>query len=118
VIALTKLSICLQLIRIFAINMERGARFWAMQSFIWINMLYFMACFWVSLFQCRPIDKLWNTWKDGWCLNYGAYILATGIFNCASDFWLLVFPLANIWGLQMSARQKSGISAVFLVGTL
>ncbi|KAF7884301.1 uncharacterized protein EAF02_004637 [Botrytis sinoallii] len=115
-IALTKLSICIQFLHIFV--PERGIKYWGVQVFIWINMLYFVACFFVSLFQCLPREKIWNPTVRGTCLNYKPYILATGIFNCVSDALMLIFPVFSVWDLHMSFARKLGVSAIFLVGTL
>ena len=116
VIAVTKLSICLQLIRIFVIG--RGKSFWCIQLFIWVNMSYFVACFFISLFQCTPRAKIWDPEVQGSCLDYQSYILATGIFNLVSDSLMLLFPLICIWRLQMSTTRKVGGSAVFFIGSL
>ena len=115
-IAITKLSICLQYIHIFVLNREK--KFWYLQGFIWINMLYFIACFFVTTFQCVPRAKIWNPELPGQCLRYQTYIFATGLFNVVSDFLMLAFPMVCIWNLQMSTKRKIGVSAIFFVGSL
>ncbi len=115
-IAITKLSICLQFIRIFVV--DRGTKFWFIQAFIWINMFYYLACLFVTILQCQPRAKSWNPSLPGHCLHYQAYILATGIFNSVSDFLMLLFPLFCIWNLHMSTKRKLELSGVFFVGSL
>jgi hypothetical protein len=116
VIALTKLSICLQFLRLFV--PQHTAKFWCVQAFVWTNMLYFVACFFISIFQCTPREKIWDPLVPGTCVNYQSYILITGIFNCVSDFLMLMFPIFCIWKLQMAPRRKIGVSGIFLVGVL
>ena len=55
---MTRLSICFQFIRIFVIGHD--ARFWCIQGFIWINMMYYLACIFLNTIQCNPIAKNWN----------------------------------------------------------
>lgn len=81
-------------------------------------MLYFTACLFITIFQCTPRAKIWNPAIPGTCLNYQAYIFATGIFNVVSDIIMLVFPMICIWNLQMSFKRKLGVSAVFFAGSL
>lgn len=115
-IAITKLSICLQFLRIFVV--DHGTKFWCIQTFICVNMFYYLARFFISIFQCDPRAKIWNPKLPGHCLNYQAYIFATGIFNVMSDILMLLFPLLCTWNLHMSFKRKLEVSAVFLVGNL
>lgn len=113
-IAITKLSLCFQFIRIFVIGHD--ARFWTIQGFLWINMMYYLSCFVVSIFQCNPIAKNWNPTLPGHCVHYKAF--PTGIFNMLSDLGMLLFPLFCTWNLHLSTKRKMQVSAVFFVGTL
>ena len=101
-IATTRLSICLQFIRIFVLN--RDKKFWCLQVFIWVNILYFIALFFVTIFQCTPRAKIWNPELSGTCLKFQAYTVATGLFNVVSDFLMLVFPITCIWNLRPSGK--------------
>lgn len=117
IIALAKLSICIQFLHIFVPD-HNTKRFWILQAFIWINMSWFFACFFISIFQCSPRERAWDPLVEGTCLNYQNYIVATGIFNCVSDVLMLLFPLVSVWNLRMSMNRKFGISTIFLVGLL
>ena len=113
-IAITRLSLCFQFIRIFVIGHD--AKFWCIQGFIWINMMYYLSCFFVSIFQCNHIAKNWNPALPGHCIHYRAY--STGILNMLSDLVMLLFPLYCTWNLHLSTKRKIQLSAVFFVGTL
>ena len=114
VIAITRLSICLQFIHIFVVG--HSARFWCIQGFILVSMMYYLAEFFVRIFQCKPIAKNWNPALPGHCIQYGVY--HTGIFNMLSDVVMLLFPLFCTWNLNLSTKRKLQVSAVFFVGTL
>ena len=116
IIALVKLSICLQLIHIFVVN--RGKEFWCIHIFIWTNMSYFVTLTFFSIFQCKPIAKYWDLELPGHCLDISGYFVATGVFNFVTDIIMLLFPLYCTWKLQMSTKRKFGVSAVFFVGGL
>ena len=68
-IAITRLSLCFQFIRIFVIGHD--AKFWCIQGFIWINMIYYLSYFFVSIFQCNHIAK-----------NCYSHCIAPGICTC------------------------------------
>jgi hypothetical protein len=44
------------------------------------------------------------------------YIMST--FNIASNVFLFALPVRLVWRLQMPARRKLAVSALFLVGLL
>ena len=113
---LIKVSICLQFISIF--TPERNAKFWSILSYILVNMVYYTIAMFVTMFQCDPPAKLWNPFLPGYCLRYQNWILASGVVNMVSDLLMLLFPIICIWNLHMSRKQKWGVSAIFLVGTL
>ena len=115
-VAITRLSICLQFIHIFVLN--RDKKFWYLHIFIWVNIMYFTVFFFVTIFQCTPRAKIWDPELPGTCLRYQAYSFATGVFNVVSDFLMLGFPIVCIWNLQMSIKRKVGVSAIFFVGSL
>ena len=85
---------------------------------MWVNIVYYVICFFISAFQCVPVASLWDLEKPGRCLNWLAYNIVTGAFNSVSDLLMLVFPLARIWTLQMSIERKQGVTAIFLIGLL
>jgi len=45
-------------------------------------------------------------------------LLAQGIFNTMSDFYVLAIPLHMVWGLNLPLHRKVGVSAIFLAGLL
>lgn len=116
IIAIVKLSICLQVIRIFAAR--RDFNFWLIWGFTILQVIWFFCCFWVSLFQCTPVQKVYDPERHGSCLSgYQNYIIAVGIFNLVSDILMLLYPIFCISQLQLKLQKKLGVTAIFLVGS-
>lgn len=71
-----------------------------------------------SIFVCNPIRKIWIPLEPGSCLNVIILPYATGFFNLASDFYILVLPMPSLWNLKMKRNRKLRIMAIFGVGIL
>lgn len=71
-------------------------------------------------YQCIPRPR--QTWlsalmkKSCHDAKYTGYVV--GVFNIASDFYLLILPLPSIWKLQMPLPKKIGICGVFIMGLM
>ncbi|KAI4221464.1 MAG: hypothetical protein L6R36_006888 [Xanthoria steineri] len=115
VILLSKLPILLQYIRIF-MPARQGLIYWAAQTLIWTNLLFYIASSFAFIFECTPREKIWDTTAAGKCIDLKALFLVTGSWNIVSDFSILILPIVPIWKLQMSPRKKLGIYAVFSTG--
>lgn len=89
----------------------------------WINVVlvivYFAALFASLLTQCGPVpvSVLWRS--PALCAHgniYGAAIM--GFLNAILDTLILVLPIRMVWSLQMSFKQKLGVSAIFALGSM
>ncbi|KAF2201201.1 hypothetical protein GQ43DRAFT_371995, partial [Delitschia confertaspora ATCC 74209] len=116
-LAATKLSIILQLMRVFT-PIPGSARRRALLILLCLNMGYFIGVFFVSIFQCSPSEKLWIPTVKGHCINQPVYTLIGGIFNFTSDCLMLLTPIIFIWKLRLSWNRKFGAVVVFLIGIL
>ena len=114
--ALTKLSVLLFYKRVF-----RGDTFnaavWTMISVIGV---WTIAFFFANLLQCYPI---WVNWEDSGaqassCINTNTMYLAQSWTDVLTDVMILSLPIPCIWALQMPAKHKVGVSAIFLLGIL
>ena len=112
-----KLSILLQFLRIFA-PIHSGTAYWCIHLVIWLNTLYYVVLFPVTIFLCRPIRKAWQPWLPGRCSNVNAMIVASALINLASDLLIMVIPIFCISQLQMRTSRKIGVAAVFAMGIL
>ena len=118
-IFLVKLSILLQLLRVFVPDRKANLKlFVAIQIVIWSNVVYYTIILLLQIFACIPRQRIWNLLVSGHCINTTASDLATGIFNVVSDFSILLLPIVPIFKLQMPCRKKALITAVFATGIL
>lgn len=68
---------------------------------------------------CLPVRAIWDlTVKSPKCINRNAVILTLSILNIATDIVVLVLPMKIVLPLQMPRRQKIGLYAIFLSGTM
>ena len=112
-----KLLILVQYLRIFAPT-RRGFTFWATHFLIWTNFMFYVAIFFVVIFECTPRERIWNPMRPGTCVKINAVFISTGVWNVLSDVSILILPIRAIWLLQMATRTKWQISAVFATGLL
>ena len=111
------MSILLQIKHIFA-PANRNAAHYICHLIIWINLLFYTAVMFVSLFVCTPRQKFWNPTTPGHCLNIKTVNIVASVINAASDLSLMLLPIVCVFQLQMTLRKKLGISAVFAAGAL
>lgn len=72
----------------------------------------------VSLFQCTPLEKLWNPTLPGHCINFLGAIIGNAVPNIVTDILILALPMPLLWHLQTGYLQKIMLSGVFLLGGL
>ncbi|KAI9645415.1 hypothetical protein NHQ30_006154 [Ciborinia camelliae] len=72
-----------------------------------------------AIFQCWPIQYIWNkSIVGGHCVNQDAMFQFWSIPNIVTDTAMLVLPMPTIWNLQTSLVQKLGLTFTFLLGSL
>ncbi|KNG89223.1 integral membrane protein [Aspergillus nomiae NRRL 13137] len=114
-IFITKLSILLLYIRVFA-PAKKSWMYIFIHGLLWFNAAFYLTDTLLEIFACVPREKIWNPDVHGYCVNVNAMILATAILNTISDFSLLILPIFSVWRLHMQNTQKLGISAIFAAG--
>lgn len=112
-----KLSILLLLKRLFCPT-GRNVTWYLIQLLIWSNLLFYFADTVVEIWACTPRRKIWKHKTPGHCVDVNKAFIATAAVNVVSDFLILALPICNVLMLQMPAKRKIAISAVFLFGTL
>ena len=91
----------------------------------WINVIlvisYFAALLAGLLRQCGtlPISTLWRSpAKCGHSMGGTIGPAGMGFLNAVLDTLILVLPIRMVWSLQMSFKQKLGVSAIFALGLM
>ena len=82
-------------------------------------MISYLSCNFITLlFGCTPLTKYWNVDEPGHCISVIKSDYAYGAMNVASDAMIFILPLPMIWRLQLSVRDKIGITLVFMSGAV
>ena len=72
----------------------------------------------VAIFACNPIRGFWVATVKAKCIDAVRFYWATAILNVVTDVYILVLPLPQVWQLQISKKQKIGLTALFTLGGL
>ncbi|KAI1264533.1 hypothetical protein F5Y18DRAFT_83557 [Xylariaceae sp. FL1019] len=100
-------------------HQSRSWSHWALQGLIWANLFFYTAFFFSFIFACTPRERIWNVLlTEGTCIDNSAALIASSGINLVSDTAILVLPLATIFRLQMSKKNKLQVGAVFAIGLL
>ncbi|KAM3069670.1 hypothetical protein ACMFMG_010390 [Clarireedia jacksonii] len=112
-VCFTKLSLLLMYRRIFPVrSIEIGSLVLGILSVAWC-----IAIIMVSLFQCVPMQKIWDPTLEGHCINLKASFVGNAIPNILTDVAILALPMKQVWNLQTGVLQKAQISFVILLGS-
>lgn len=115
-VALAKLSILLQIVRIFA--PIRGTTAWySMMAFTVFHMIYYIGDFVAQFIMCFPRSKHIGFLLPGMC-PVSIKMVVTGVVNTTSDFCMLALPMFRIAQMRMPTAKKIIACAVFMVGAL
>ncbi|KAH8899896.1 hypothetical protein GQ53DRAFT_835914 [Thozetella sp. PMI_491] len=92
---------------------------------IWVNLaVIWMSCvayFFVSLFQCVPLDHFWMqlTGEPGACMDPKVMAntsIAFSVVAALSDWVLGLLPVAILWNVQLNIRTKVTVSLLLGMG--
>ena len=73
----------------------------------------------VTIFQCLPVEAIWNkAVKHASCIDSEAFWFSFAIINIISDVTILALPIPQILKLHLSWRNKLGVTAIFMMGSL
>lgn len=73
-----------------------------------------------SGFICVPIYKLWTLDRvvNGTCINLDKFYYGIQIPNLVTDILIIVLPIREMIGLELSRKVKLGATAMFLLGII
>ena len=110
-----KMSILCLYLRIF--NISRPFRYctWAVMV-ITFGYLFSDICTWI--FGCRPIAKNWIPDRPGHCILTVKADYGYGSLNFITYLLIFVLPLPMVWRLQLSSKDKLGVSVIFMIGSM
>ena len=115
-IFLTRLSILLQLLRIFVVSRTGNSTYYIIWTIICANLFFYVSSTFALIFACDPVRKTWNPTVPGHCINQRAVLIASVAVNVVSNIATLIIPFDCLWRLQMPLRRKFGVSVIFATG--
>ena len=112
-LATCKISICLFLLRLSQFN--------KIKRILYILIIFLivthLALFFLSVFQCSPVDKVWNLDDPGKCFSPETVmniLIAQAVFSFITDFICAAFPIVLLRNLKI--RKQSKIALCCLMG--
>ncbi|KAL8950952.1 MAG: hypothetical protein Q9222_003042 [Ikaeria aurantiellina] len=116
-VTLTRVSICLLLIRIFGVNRTWRLCLWGVTGLI---VAIAVPSFVMLFTQCRPYAKSWDPLgTPGYCWpadNNVKVALYSGIMAVLQDWLLATIPIALLWNLKISLQKKTRICTLMGLG--
>ncbi|KAI1634289.1 hypothetical protein F4809DRAFT_534434 [Biscogniauxia mediterranea] len=118
-ICLIKAAILIEWDRIFVPRGVRNYFFWTSRVILAIHVLFHLSWIMAENLGCTPYQKIWDeTIAEGTCIDQKLLYTPAAIVNLITNFVVLLLPQKVIWDLQLSPRNKIGVSVVFAVGIL
>lgn len=111
-IAAVKLSVLLLYRRLFP-NRRFRIILWCVGGFI---VCYSSIQNVMTIFDCHPIEAIWNPFVKGTCIDLNTLAIVMGILNIVTDFVTLILPMPLLWRLQISRVWKLQLMGIFLTG--
>ena len=85
-------------------------------------MLWFIAFLFVTIFQCTPVEALWDQelikTGQGSCLAFTHWLVPYEVTNIVLDIAILSLPIWMVRNLQTNATRKIALVLVFCLGGL
>ena len=70
------------------------------------------------VFQCVPVNSLWDLTVHGQCTNFTASIYAGAGFSIFEDLVIITLPIFVLKDLSLTTRKKVALCLVFALGSL
>ncbi|KAL0256058.1 hypothetical protein SLS55_008447 [Diplodia seriata] len=112
-LGLTKTSILMQYLRIFATHKAMRIAILTTLTFI---ILYTLEAIVLSIFTCTPVNRFWNRTLAGTCVDTKGLWFAHAAINIFSDTVIIVLPMPVFKGLNLPTKQKIALMAIFALG--
>jgi len=114
-LGITKISIVLQLIRVFGTAGGTMARVYWLS--LGVMMLYTMYSLSAGVFTCWPVQYWWDTTiPNGTCKQKDVLWYLNNGLNIVTDIWIITLPIPVLRSLHLPRSQKVGLAVVFLMG--
>ncbi|KAJ6086021.1 hypothetical protein N7486_010302 [Penicillium sp. IBT 16267x] len=110
-VGMIKLSVLLIYTRIFPTREFRVAAI--ILGVITVAWIIAIAC--ISVIQCAPIERAWDTSIPGTCIDARALFIANAVPNIVTDIAIIILPMRAMWKLKATITHRlSGIAILLL----
>ncbi|KAH7406368.1 hypothetical protein DE146DRAFT_777507 [Phaeosphaeria sp. MPI-PUGE-AT-0046c] len=92
---------------------------WFCHSLIVFEIVWAIASFFLTLFQCKPIQSYWliqSPVRD--CLDVSTLYYTTSCLNILTDFIIFLWPAKDLASVQISLRQRITLITMFCLGVI
>jgi hypothetical protein len=72
----------------------------------------------MSVIQCAPIQRAWDTSISGVCTDTKTSFLADAVPNIVIYIAILMLPIRAVWKMHTTVTRRLSIAAVFFLGIL
>ncbi|KAF2682919.1 hypothetical protein K458DRAFT_48075 [Lentithecium fluviatile CBS 122367] len=118
-IVLMKVSVLIQILRIFVPHGSSSKTYWVAHGLMWSNMVYYTIAIFLFIFTCDPVAKAWKPWLPGKCKQMGGISISMAAANLAGDFLTLFLTQKAIWDLmRVREKQRLKLSVLFFAGII
>jgi hypothetical protein len=114
-LALAKIGVLLMYKRLFGINRKFSL---AVNITIGLVVCWFIGVEIATLFQCRPVYRLWIPRTPGKCFAIIEFFEGAAIPNVVTDAIILILPQPIIWKLRLPWSTRLALCGIFLLGAL
>ncbi|ROV90139.1 hypothetical protein VPNG_09787 [Cytospora leucostoma] len=108
-----KLSLLALYYRLFTVN--RTFVYWVYGITV-THIGWFLAMFWIRLFMCTPVSKVWAPSTPGHCINSNELMAVGEAFNSVLDFVMIGLAVWMVQSLQVSSKNRWKLSILFAIG--
>ena len=112
-LALAKISLIVLYYR--TLRQKRYQR-WILYTLAFIIGGYSFGLMLAMLFGCHPVQRAWDPFVQGTCLDQYTLYIILAVLNIISDIALILVPIPTVLGLNMPSIQKAGLLLMFMIG--
>jgi hypothetical protein len=118
-IVLMKVSVLIQILRIFVPHGSSSKTYWIAHGLMWANVIYYTIAIFLFIFACDPVAKAWKPWMPGKCKQMSSIAISMAAANLAGDLMTLFLTQKVIWTLmRVRDKQRLKLSVLFFAGII
>lgn len=88
------------------------------KGFIVFMAIHTLLFFFVTTFQCLPVQSIWDVSIKGNCLNLNDIIYAGGALSIFEDLVVILLPIKQLMALSFSTKKRCALAFMFSLGSL